>query len=189
MTATKLYDAIVLAGGTGRRLGGADKPGIVVGGRTLLDRVLVACDGATTTVVVGPERPTYRPVVWTREEPVGGGPVAALAAGLELITADNVVLLAADLPFVNRSLVDLLGSMSKAVAVTDKRPQWLCGGWSTASLRAALVEVQVDGARLQDVLGPLRPAWLSELGPQGDRPERWFDVDTPEDLARVRSWT
>jgi ATP-binding cassette subfamily F protein uup len=34
-----MFDAIVLAGGAARRLGGADKPGLIVGGRTLLDRV------------------------------------------------------------------------------------------------------------------------------------------------------
>lgn len=47
------YDAIVLAGGAAKRLGGADKPGIRVGGRALLDRVLAACADASTTVVVG----------------------------------------------------------------------------------------------------------------------------------------
>ncbi|MGW4109093.1 NTP transferase domain-containing protein, partial [Streptomyces sp. NPDC004976] len=36
------YDAVVLAGGAARRLGGADKPGVRVGGRALLDRVLAA---------------------------------------------------------------------------------------------------------------------------------------------------
>ncbi|MEU9382801.1 NTP transferase domain-containing protein, partial [Streptomyces sp. NPDC048279] len=40
------YDAIVLAGGAARRLGGADKPSVRVGGRPLLDRVLTACAGA-----------------------------------------------------------------------------------------------------------------------------------------------
>ncbi|MBT2472738.1 NTP transferase domain-containing protein, partial [Streptomyces sp. ISL-66] len=54
------YDAIVLAGGAARRLGGADKPGLLVGGRPLLDRVLDACADARTTVVVGGRRPTAR---------------------------------------------------------------------------------------------------------------------------------
>lgn len=51
------YDAIVLAGGAAKRLGGADKPGVRVGGRALLDRVLGACTGAGTTVVVGEDVP------------------------------------------------------------------------------------------------------------------------------------
>ena len=37
---TEAYDAVVLAGGAARRLGGVDKPGVRVGGRALLDRVL-----------------------------------------------------------------------------------------------------------------------------------------------------
>ncbi|MFF4549707.1 NTP transferase domain-containing protein [Streptomyces sp. NPDC001435] len=76
------YDAVVLAGGAARRLGGVDKPAVRVGGRPLLDRVLAACAGARTTVVVAEPRPTARPVRWAREEPPGGGPVAALDAGL-----------------------------------------------------------------------------------------------------------
>ncbi|MFF9149607.1 DUF6457 domain-containing protein [Streptomyces sp. NPDC014861] len=78
---TTAYDAVVLAGGAARRLGGVDKPGVRVGGRALLDRVLAACAGARLTVVVGDPRPTVRPVHWTREQPAGTGPLAALAAG------------------------------------------------------------------------------------------------------------
>ena len=76
------YDAVVLAGGAARRLGGVDKPMLDVAGASLLDRVLEACSGAAATVVVGPERRVARPVLWTVERPAGGGPAAALAAGL-----------------------------------------------------------------------------------------------------------
>ncbi|MDQ8707653.1 DUF6457 domain-containing protein [Streptomyces sp. LHD-70] len=102
------YDAVVLAGGAARRLGGADKPGVRVGGRSLLDRVLAACADADTTVVVAERRPTARPVLWAREEPPGGGPLAALAAGLSRTTADTVLVLSADLPFLGERTVRLL---------------------------------------------------------------------------------
>ncbi|MCL6734732.1 DUF6457 domain-containing protein [Streptomyces neyagawaensis] len=112
---TEGYDAVVLAGGAARRLGGADKPGVRVGGRALLDRVLAACAGARTIVVVADPRPTARPVLWAREEPPGGGPLAALDAGLRRTTAPYVVVLSADLPFlagetVRRLLDTLRGS-------------------------------------------------------------------------------
>ncbi|MGV9756153.1 NTP transferase domain-containing protein, partial [Streptomyces tricolor] len=45
------YDAVVLAGGAARRLGGADKPGLRVGGRALLDRVLAACGSWSRAVM------------------------------------------------------------------------------------------------------------------------------------------
>ncbi|XVV06848.1 molybdenum cofactor guanylyltransferase [Actinosynnema sp. CA-248983] len=65
------WDAVVLAGGRGSRLGGVDKAAVEVGGRTLLDHALDAVRGARRTVVVGPEKPVPG-VVWTREEPPGG---------------------------------------------------------------------------------------------------------------------
>lgn len=109
------YDAVVLAGGGARRLGGADKPGLTVGGRPLLDRVLAACADAATTVVVGPRRATSRPVVWAREEPAGAGPLAALEAGLRHTTAGTVLVVSADLPFLRPATVHgLLSAVAEA---------------------------------------------------------------------------
>ncbi|MFC9236000.1 DUF6457 domain-containing protein [Streptomyces decoyicus] len=99
------YDTIVLAGGAARRLGGADKPSLSVGGRPLLDRVLATCPDAAITVVVGPRRPATRAVVHALEDPPGGGPLAALDAGLRHTTAPTVLVLSADLPFLTAATV------------------------------------------------------------------------------------
>jgi molybdopterin-guanine dinucleotide biosynthesis protein A len=191
-TADYVYDAVILAGGAARRLDGADKPGLLVGGATLLDRVLGACGDARDTVVVGPERPTVRPVRWTREEPPGGGPVAALAAGLRLVTAEVTVLLAADLPFLDRigvhHLLDTLRNEPNIEAATlvdvEGRDQLLTAAYRTAPLRAALTRVgPPDGARLRAVTGGLATRHLTD--PRGVS----VDVDTWEDvrLARARA--
>jgi molybdopterin-guanine dinucleotide biosynthesis protein A len=124
MTATTAYDAIVLAGGAAKRLGGADKPAVSVGGRALLDRVLAACRDAGRTVVVGGRRPTARPVVWAREEPAGGGPLAALDAGVRHTAADSLLVLSADLPFLREGTVRrLVGALAardgEGVVLTD----------------------------------------------------------------------
>ncbi|CAM5576998.1 Molybdenum cofactor guanylyltransferase [Streptomyces alboniger] len=136
------YDVVVLAGGGAARLGGADKPGVRVGGRALLDRVLSACSGAGTTVVVAEPRPTYRPVVWAREEPPGGGPLAALDAGLRCTAAEYVVVLSADLPFLGERTVRQLlaalreGEADGAVLVdADGREQPLVAAYRSGSLR------------------------------------------------------
>ena len=77
------YAAVILAGGAGRRLGGAGKPMLAVHGRPMLERVLDAVADADVTVVVGPQTlPLPGGVVRVSEEPPGGGPVAATAAGL-----------------------------------------------------------------------------------------------------------
>src|SRR5215469_13569031 len=96
------YGAVVLAGGAARRLGGVDKPGLLVGGTALLTRVLEAVVDADPVLVVGPPRlESLLPagVRRTCEEPAGAGPVAAAAAGWRFMTGTAAVaLLAADLP-------------------------------------------------------------------------------------------
>ncbi|MEU4472529.1 NTP transferase domain-containing protein [Micromonospora sp. NPDC023888] len=105
------YAAVVLAGGSARRMGGVDKPALPVGGRSMRDRVLAAVSDATPRVLVGPAEEVPEGVRVTREDPPGGGPVAATAAGLALLDPDTalVALLAADLPLLTRAAIgDLL---------------------------------------------------------------------------------
>lgn len=178
------YDAIVLAGGSARRLGGVDKVALVVAGRSLLDRVLAAVADADRVVAVGPARTTAAPVTWTLEEPPGGGPVAALAAGLLLTQAPVVAVLAADLPFLDaatlRVLRDALGSRDGALLVdADNRDQLLVGVWRATSLRTALPEA-ADGARLGAVLAALDAVRVRVEG------HPWFDCDTDDALAEAR---
>jgi hypothetical protein len=80
------YDAIVLAGGTGRRLGG-DKPSTRIAGWPMLDHVLLACAGASRRIVAGPRRIALTDPQFCREDPPGAGPVAAIAAALPLVDA------------------------------------------------------------------------------------------------------
>ncbi|MBB5110651.1 NTP transferase domain-containing protein [Micromonospora echinospora] len=101
------YAAVVLAGGAARRMGGVDKPARPVGGRPMLHRVLAAVADADQRIVVGPSGPLPDEVRTTREEPPGGGPVAATAAGLALLdpATTTVALLAADLPLLTAAAV------------------------------------------------------------------------------------
>lgn len=180
------YDAVVLAGGGGRRLGGVDKPGLLVGGATLVDRVLAAVAGASAVVVVGPERPVARPVRWAREDPVGGGPLAALAAGLSHVKASVLVLLAADLPFLDPATVGLLLEVPGTMLVDETgRDQLLCASFGTADLRRALDGVRVANGWLAPVLLPLVRRRVAPPAPSG-RPAPWSDCDTEDDLRRAR---
>ncbi|SCL60828.1 Molybdopterin-guanine dinucleotide biosynthesis protein A [Micromonospora citrea] len=143
------YAAVVLAGGAARRMGGLDKPARPVGGRPMRDRVLAAVADAASRVVVGPPAAVPAGVRVTREEPPGGGPVAAVAAGLALVDAGTpvVALLAADLPLLTRAAVGVLldrldAGHDGACFVDDEgRRQTLCGVWRAAPLRAALARL------------------------------------------------
>ncbi|WP_445280069.1 NTP transferase domain-containing protein [Streptomyces sp. DSM 118148] len=186
------YDAVVLAGGAARRLGGADKPAVRVGGRSLLDRVLTACSGAATTVVVAGARPTARPVRWAREEPSGGGPVAALEAGLRLTTAEYTAVLSADLPFleaatVRRLLTALRDTGADGALLTDAegRDQPLVAAYRTAALRRELAALAaghggLTGLPLRRLTGALQLTRVPD-------PLASFDCDTWDDIADARA--
>ncbi|KOG21211.1 NTP transferase domain-containing protein [Streptomyces viridochromogenes] len=186
------YDAVVLAGGGARRLGGVDKPGVRVGGRPLLDRVLAACADARTTVVVAEPRPTARPVAWAREDPPGGGPLAALDAGLRQTTAEQVVVLSADLPFldegtVRRLLAALRTSGADGALLTDVggRDQPLVAAYRAPVLRRELAALTrgndgLTGLPLRRLTGALGLVRVPD-------PVASFDCDTWDDIATARA--
>lgn len=184
------WGAVILAGGAAKRLGGLDKPGLAIGGTTLLDRVLAALVDAEPVAVVGPRRPTARPVRWTREQPAGSGPLAALAAGLDVLAPDppdQVAVLAADLIGLRPDTPARLRAALHADPAADGvvladgtgHPQWLTGMWRYAALRAAL-PADPAGRSLRSVLTGLAVRRLPA------RPGEARDVDTPADLAEAR---
>ncbi|MGW2083993.1 NTP transferase domain-containing protein [Streptomyces sp. NPDC001880] len=187
------YDAIVLAGGAAKRLGGADKPGIRVGGRALLDRVLAACADASTTVVVGGRRSTVRPVMWTREEPQGGGPVAALDAGVRRTAADRVLVLSADLPFLGPGTVGALldaagkGQRDGALCIDQQgRDQPLVAVYRAEPLRRELALLAAEHGGLSGLPLRLLTQELDLARVEAD-PLASFDCDTWEDIASARA--
>ncbi len=193
--------AVVLSGGRGSRLGGVSKAALRVGGVALLDGVLdaLAAAGVRDVVVVGdppsPDRATRPGVRVTREDPPFAGPLAAVAAGLDLVPdgEHEVVLLACDLPR-SPALLELLleneaersdpaaPGAGRAVVDAAGRTQWLAGRYAVGPLRAAIDAVRaergtLEGASLRAALARL------ELERVPDRGGASLDVDTPEDLA------
>jgi molybdopterin-guanine dinucleotide biosynthesis protein A len=184
--------AVVLAGGTGVRLGGVDKASIEVAGRTLLEHALAAVAAAGEVVVVGPQVWTSRAVTWAREDPPHGGPAAALLTGLDtlLVRPELVCVLAVDMPRFSAGtltrLIDVLhaGPDADAACLIDerRRVQWLAAVYRYDALLAARPTDRADqhGLSIRELVGPLRVAEVPALA------EEARDVDTWEDLRRLR---
>ncbi|KQQ62763.1 molybdenum cofactor guanylyltransferase [Microbacterium sp. Leaf320] len=191
--------AIILAGGRASRLGGAAKPLLDIDGRTLLDRAVAAVAGCAPIVVVGPPSPLQADVVWARETPSFGGPVAGIAAALALIDTAEVYVLAADLPNAEAAVAVLRqhpplspnaneneneNESVDGICLTDAagRMQWLLGRYRTASLRRAVAALPDSGhgASVRALLAGLALTTL----PAGDLA---MDVDTWDDLERARA--
>ena len=183
------FDAIVLAGGAGQRMGdprGTDKAGLDVGGIRLLDRVLAAVADAEHCIVVGPRRPTVRPVTFTIEEPAGAGPAAAIVHGLSLVGAATVLVLAADMPFAATAVPKLIDALdgvdADAAMLVDHsgRRQPLLAAYRTAALRRCS-----DGRdwRQASVRALTEALTVVEVAAVGDEA---LDCDTPEQLTAAQ---
>lgn len=188
MTTLSGSEAVVVAGGRATRMGGVDKPALVVQGRRMLDSALAAVSACRRVTVVGPHRDDLDPAIGqVQETPVGAGPVAALSAAP--IPADAPVLtLASDLPFVTAdTLVALMDALHEdpdaeaAFAVdTDGRLQFLLAAWRGAALTARLDSLA--GAVANQPMKALLPDRYVTVPVSGTT-----DCDTPEDLHRARS--
>ena len=179
--------ALVLCGGDSRRLGpdGSDKTAATLGATTVLDHLLDALPVDWPVVAVGLERPTGRRVRWTRESPIGGGPVAAVAAGLSLVDTDLLVVLAGDMPFAAGAATHLAAALhddatTDAVVAADPggRPNPLLAAYRATALRDALPHPP-ENAPARSLLVVAHTTVRIE---ESDS----LDVDTPEALAEAR---
>lgn len=180
------YDAVILAGGRAARLGGASKPDLRVAGRRLLDIALSAAGGARQIVVVG-DVDLPPAVLSAREDPVFGGPVAGLEAGLAALSnpADWILLLACDLPDAEAAVAQLLAATLRpdhdgaCLLDADGRLQWLLGCYRTSALLARLADRgDPPLTALYRLLGPLN---LLGIDPGTSIVD---DLDTPADALR-----
>jgi molybdopterin-guanine dinucleotide biosynthesis protein A len=187
--------AVILAGGRGSRLDGADKARVRIGGETLLSRALAAARdaGCTAITVAGPHRTdeTEPGVDWVREDPPFTGPAAALVAVLTAPDpgAEWTLVLACDLVRPDLAVAQLLRDLPLLPADTDGvcladasgRPQWLTGIYRSRMLRDAAAAMP-DAGRDAAVRGLLDDLAIAVVRAA---PEAIADIDTWDDL---REW-
>jgi molybdopterin-guanine dinucleotide biosynthesis protein A len=185
------YDAIVLSGGTSRRLDGVDKADLDIGGATLLERAVASVASADRSIVVADPRPLTRSVMWTREEPPGAGPVAATAAGFAKTRAPIVVVIACDMPMLTASTVQRLrAALDTSSAETDAamlvddngRRQPLAAAYHRDVLAAAFNAL--GDPRNQSMRVLVAPMQIVEVASVG---AETLDCDTWEDVRRSRT--
>lgn len=180
-------DGLVLAGGAGRRFG-RPKATVPIGGGTMVERavalLMARCDGE---VIVASHPSVDLPILPVAVVDDRPGPRAALngiAAGLAELEADDVVVLACDLPAAGAVLDRLVAIDGNVVVAVDDRGrrQPLCGRYTRVdALRAAEDFLAAGELRLQ--------RWLTALEPVVEvpaRPGELLNVNTPADLGRAR---
>ncbi|UNX55189.1 NTP transferase domain-containing protein [Georgenia sp. TF02-10] len=191
------FDAVVLAGGTGRRLDGASKPDLRLAGRRLLDHVLAGTAGARRVVVVAPaEVAVPDGVARTLENPPLGGPVAGVAAGLAVLNdgapAPLVLVLSCDVPRAATAVPRLLAAAHAdrdvdGACLLDPAgvPQWLTAAYRRTALVGRLAG-QPRGGRgvpVRALVAGLRLAGVPAVAAEATDVDTWSDLAALADLS------
>jgi len=184
------FDAIVLAGGRSRRLGGVDKSAFLLDGKTLLERACAAVSEAGRIIIVGAvDKPPDRTEV-VLEDPPFGGPAAGIGAGLAALgssSAEFVAILACDLPYAAEAFAALRAAAAREwesdalIAADDSgRRQTLLGIYRTPSLRAAIENAgSLNGLSVRSLMAGL--TFTEVAVPEGST----VDVDTWHDVEEL----
>jgi molybdopterin-guanine dinucleotide biosynthesis protein A len=178
---------------------------VVLGGRTLLERVVSAVAAETSEVIVVaapgealPELPDGVRIV--RDSSPGAGPLAGIADGLRAAApgAELAVIASCDVPLLRREMVRLLVALAAA-----SRAEWTVpevGGHRQVLLSAVRlsalppIDAWLAGGRrdprglveqMERAIGAVRIVTETECRAADPTLESFLDVDSPEDLDRV----
>jgi molybdenum cofactor guanylyltransferase len=190
--------AAILAGGRARRLGGVDKAALLLGGTRIIDRQLAILTALSEDVlIVANDATRYAafPLPVIPDVVPGTGALGGIYSALQAARHELVVIVACDLPFVTRALLDrLIGeAVDEADAVVPRSSRGLEPLCAVYRKRCApVLRERIDRQALQ-VSALLDVLQVRELGPESLEPfdpdgRLFANVNTPHDYARARAW-
>ena len=182
--------ALVLAGGSARRMGGGDKPLLDLAGRSMIERVLAALGARPIAISANGDPARFaafgRPVV-SDGRFAGEGPLAGLLAGLEWaasVACDTLLTVPGDTPFVPPGLVAAL-EPAPACAASGGRLHHLVALWPVGCRDRLHALLSQPGRR--DIAGFARAIGMRRVDFPATPCDPFLNVNTPEDLAAARA--
>ena len=181
----------IQAGGQSRRMG-TDKALVQLGGRPLIEHVLKRVEGLGDEILITSnhtESLSYLgfPIV---PDPIpGAGALTGLETALNAARGDHVLILACDMPFVNRELlchmIELAPSADIIVPIHAGYFEPLHAIYSKECLPNIRASLENGQTRVINFYDEVRVQGIDEskiatLDPQG---MSFFNINTPEDLA------
>jgi molybdopterin-guanine dinucleotide biosynthesis protein A len=187
--------AAILAGGAARRLGGAAKALLDVGGQRIIDRQLAAIEAVTRTIfIVAPDGSPYAGL-GLRVVPdavPGAGALGGIYTAIVESPAPRTLVLACDMPFVTPALLRALAAPERAGADLviprgTRGLEPLCAVYARSCAAPILERIRRGALQIAELAGDVR---VSEIGPEViaaiDEDGLLFaNVNTPHDYARA----
>lgn len=194
--------AVILAGGQSRRMGGAAKFRIRIGGMTLLEHVIARLRPQTGEILLNlndPAATDFDPAIAIRPDGIGGylGPLAGILTGLDYYLqqgspARHMLSAPIDTPFLPADLTcRLMEAAAKSpdaiiMARSSGRVHPVIALWPLSlrdDLHDALVAGEIRKVRDFILRHPSREVeWMAERGK-----DPFFNINRPEDIETARA--
>lgn len=188
--------SIVLAGGKGLRLG-RDKLSEMIGDRTLLERIidrLSLVSGEILIVIAqGQPKPALPPTKVVVDLYPGKGPLGGIYTGLVAAQSFHSLVVAADMPFLNLSLLRYLIQVSPTYDVILPRIkdelEPLHAIYSKNCLVPIQQQIEQGKLKVRDFLGQVRVRYVEEAEISRFDPKNlsFFNINTLADLGRAKA--
>ena len=191
------FSVVILAGGQSRRMG-RDKralpwlPAPDGSQRTLLGHIVATVSRLTEDVVlVANDDPGISGVRVVGDLYSRSGSLGGIYSGLAAAAHNLAFIAAADMPFLNPSLIrELVGRTSRADAVvpmTDGRPEPLHAVYRKTVLRPARQRIERRELKVAPVFDAVRTVWVSEHETRSLDPDlrSFWNLNTPDDYTRA----
>lgn len=185
--------ALILAGGQGRRMAGASKPLLRLGGMRLIDRVVATAREQAAAIALNLHDNTAQDFadlglkIIADALPGRLGPLAGVLAGLEHAARhspeiSHVLSLPCDCPFLPKNLATRLAAAGDfACAASGGRTHPVIALWPIG-LRHELRKALEAGER---AVGPFQARHGVKIIEWTTPPDPFFNVNTPDDLLRA----
>jgi len=182
---------VVLTGGESKRMG-ADKAGVMLAGKTLLEHVLARVEPLFSEILISVREQradmAYPQIVDDVDE---RGPMVGIKAALEQVKTDWVFVIACDMPFVSTGLIQYLAELRSqhdaVVPFVYDRPQPLFGFYHKTCLPLMQARMKQGQRSMIRLLDDLDTCLLSEQQVKMIDPElkSLMSLDSLEDVKNV----
>ena len=187
-------DAIILAGGQGRRMGGVEKAFLRLGNQSFIEHLLQTLSPLAETIILTTNAPDHyahlHGVRVVADEQPGKGPLMGLYSGLLASAAEWSFVTTVDAPLLQPALVRRLAEAARecdaVVPSWEKGPEPLCALYARRCLSA--IKSALPMGRVISFYPSVRVCLIPESAVRGVDPAglSFFNVNAAEDYEKLR---
>lgn len=187
---------VILAGGQSRRMGGSPKALLPFDGRPLIQHVAETLEAVLPDCLVvtnTPELYAFLGLPMVPDVFPGRGSLGGIYSGLRAAPGEAALCVACDMPFLEPVLVRYLaaraGEADVVVPEAGGELQTLCAVYGRACLGPMERRLRAGQLKITGFFDEVRVLRVgdADLGPIQSAAVAFFNVNTPEDLARARA--